>query len=1192
MKSFSLIIRIGVFFLIAFSCSREEGLIQSEKKLFEKMLPGETGIDFSNRITVDPDFNVMNYEYIYNGGGTAVGDFNNDGLQDLFFTGNMVNNAMYLNQGDFRFRNITELAGIQGADRWCTGSSVIDINNDGWLDLYICTSTYEPYERRTNLLFVNQGVNEDQIPLFEEMADAYGLADTTHCTMAAFFDYDRDGDLDMFLAVNNIDPRIHPNAYKEKDDIQLTYNADRLYENNFDGNKGHPVFTDVSEASGLITGGYALGLNIVDINRDGWKDVYVSNDYLAIDHLYMNNGDKTFTDRSSEYLKHTSMSAMGMDVADVNNDGLADIFVLDMLPEYNVRRKTMVKTNNYFAYIQNEKFDYPYQYVRNMLQLNRGVRPDNGELIFSEIGMFAGIHATDWSWTPLLADFDQDGYRDLLISNGFPRDITDHDFAQLMRDSGNLLPFEKLLEQIPSVKLHNYAYRNDLDVPGGIPSYTNVSEEWGLKESSFSMGAVYADLDNDGDLDYILNNMDDSAFVYKNTLADQGQGDANWIYMDFVGSSKNVNGLGAIVEVYHDGQHQMWEHTPYRGYLSSVQMGVHFGLGESELLDSVRIAWAEGKLELLYNIPVNQKLVLDFKDAHPGEMQQSFHPQPYFRDITEDAGIDFIHPEMDYNDFSVQKLLLRKLSQFGPGIAVSDINNDGLDDFYVGGSHFNKGRFFVQQRNGKFRELDLLPGVEGRSKMEEELGVLFFDADNDQDEDLYLVSGGYEFDISSRSYQDRLFFNENGTFRMAKAALPDFASSGSCVRAADFDRDGDLDLFVGGRVHPSFYPLAVSSYLLINNGEGKFTNATETHARVLDRIGLISDALWTDYNNDGWVDLLIAGEWMPLRILKNTSGRLNTLIPLNESAGWWNSLASGDFDMDGDMDYVAGNLGSNTLIRTGKEYPVRLFAGDFNNDQMLDLIPSNYYLNEHGEMEEFPYYGRMDMEKQIEEVKDAFTAHHEFGRATMDEVLSRLSDVQKILLKANCQKTSYFENMGNGEFVQKELAAETQLAPVYALLTGDFTGDQFPDILLTGNDYGNEVGIGRYDALNGLLLKGDGQGNFSPLSMQKSGIVFPGDGKSLVTLKASDGSLLVASGQNRGKLGLFRHEDQIFSMDVGPFDHAAIIHLKNKQSYRHEIYYGNSFLSQSSRRLWLPVNTDKVEIIDYRGSQREVVIPQ
>lgn len=1187
MRSFSLIAILSVFSLLQLSCNREEAL-------FQKMLPGKTGIDFSNQITESEGYNVMEFEYIYNGGGTAVGDFNNDGLQDLFFTGSMVNNKMFLNNGRFRFQNISDIAGIEGDDKWCTGSAVVDINNDGWLDLYVCATTHDPKERRSNMLYVNQGLNGDNIPVFKDMAEAYGIADTTHTTTAAFFDYDNDGDLDLFLAVNRMDTRIHPNAYRNEGDIELTYNADRLYENTFDKEKGHPVYRNVSKESGLLIGGFALGLNIMDINRDGWKDIYVSNDYLSRDLLYMNNGDKTFTDRSSEYMKHTCMSAMGVDVGDVNNDGLADIFVLDMVPEYNSRRKTMVKTNNYSRYLQNEKYDYPYQYIRNMLQLNQGFRPDNGELIFSEIGLYAGIHATDWSWTPLIADFDQDGFRDIIISNGFPKDITDHDYGDLVIENMNKISSGILVQNAPSVKLSSYAYRNKLDKPGGIPTFENVTKEWGIKEPSFSIGAVYADLDNDGDLDYVVNNINDSAFIYKNTVVEKKLANANWLSVDFRGSGQNVNGLGAIVEIYHKGQQQMWENTPYRGYLSSVQMGIHFGLGEVDLLDSIRIEWAEGKEQLLYNVPVNQKLVVDFKDSSTGSSKVPESPPPYFSNVTATAGIDYVHSEMDFNDFSIQKLLLHKLSQFGPGMAVSDINGDGLDDFYVGGSHFNKGRFFVQQADGKFRERDLLPGGDGKNKMEEELGVLFFDADNDQDDDLYLVSGGYEFDISHPSYQDRLFLNINGRFVHAKDALPDFASSGSSVSAADFDRDGDLDLFVSGRVLPSLYPVAVSSHLLINDGHGKFSNGTDTHADPLNWIGMISDALWTDYDNDGWVDLLMAGEWMPLSLLKNSSGQLNTLVSIGgeDAVGWWNSLASGDFDLDGDMDYIAGNLGANTLIRTSYEFPVQLFVGDYNNDQSIDLIPTNFYLNENDNLEEFPYFGRNDMESQMIEFKEMYSEHRLFGMASASEILSRLPEVQGLKLKANYQKTSYFENKGNGAFTIRALPAEAQLAPVYAILTGDFTNDQLPDILLTGNDYGTEVGVGRYDALNGLLLAGDGKGNFTPISMQKSGIVIPGDGKSLVKLQASDGSLLVASGQNRGELGLFRSENQKRSVAIESYDHAAIVHLQNNRSYREEIHYGNSFISQSSRRLWLPRDVKKVELINYQGTVREISFPE
>ncbi len=1189
MKTASKITLFWVFSLLLLSCEKDE-------KLFQLMPPNRTGVDFSNRITESEEYNVIKFEYLYNGGGTAIGDFNNDGLQDLFFTGNMVSNEMYLNRGKFRFRRISDIAGIAGNGKWCTGSAVIDINNDGWLDLYVCATTFNDKERRANMLFINQGVNTDNIPLFKERAEEYGLADTTHSTTAAFFDYDNDGDLDLFLAVNRMDPRLHPNAYRNKGDIELTYNADRLYENLFNPERGHPVFRNVSEESGLVTGGFALGLGIMDINRDGWKDIYVSNDYLSRDIFYINNGDKTFTDRSYEYLKHTCLSAMGVDVGDVNNDGLADIIVLDMVPEYNGRRKTMVKTNNYSSYVQNEKYHYPYQYVRNMLQLNRGYRTDNNNLIFSEIGLYAGIHATDWSWSPLIADFDQDGHRDIFISNGFPKDITDHDFGELMVENMNTISDEMALQHVPSVKLHNYAFRNELDKPGGIPTFKNVTEEWGIKVPSFSMGAAYADLDNDGDLDYVVNNIDDSAFVFRNTVVEKKLANTHWLYVNFKGSSKNVYGLGAIVEVYHNGQQQVWENTPYRGYLSSVQMGIHFGLGGVDLLDSVRIEWPEGNTQILYDVPANQKLVIDFKDSTPGSgnSKNADSEHPFFKDITKETGIHYVHPEMDYNDFSIQKLLLHKLSQYGPGIAVSDINSDGLDDFYIGGSHFNKGRFFVQQPGGKFLKLDLLPGGEGNSKLQEELGVLFFDADNDHDDDLYLVGGGFEFDISHRSYQDRLFLNERGRFRLATDALPSFASSGSGVKAADFDRDGDLDLFVAGRVLPSFYPLQVNSFLLINDGHGKFANGTDTHASPLNRIGMISDALWTDYDNDGWVDLLLAGEWMPLTLLKNSSGHLDKLIRVHsdEAVGWWNSLAACDFDMDGDMDYIAGNLGSNSLIRTGKEFPVSLYVGDYNNDKIIDLIPTNYYLSEDGELKEYPFFGRKDMDNQMEDFKDIFTDHKEFGKASIQEVLSRLPDVQNLLLKANNQKTSYFENKGNGVFAVKELPAEAQLAPVYAILTGDFTDDQLPDILLTGNDYGNEVGIGRYDALNGLLLAGDGRGNFSPVAMQRSGIVIPGDGKSLARLMSSDSSMLVVSGQNRGELGLFRNENRNHSIALDPYDLTAIVHLDNNRSYREEFHYGNSFLSQSSRRLWLPLDVKKVEISDYQGNVREIIFDE
>jgi len=1187
MKTSNFLIFLVSFVFVLTSCTEED-------TLFRKLKPGRTGITFSNRITESEEYNILAFEYIYNGGGVAVADFNNDGLQDLFFSGNMVDNRMYLNQGDWRFRDITLDAGIVGTERWSSGVAVVDINNDGWLDVYVCATSYTPGKRRANQLYVNQGTQDAGSPYFKEMAGAYGVADTSYTTNASFFDYDNDGDLDMYLAINEFDPKLAPNGYWWPNDSRAEVNTDKLYENSFDSIAGHPVLTDVSAKAGIVRGGFTLGINVVDINRDGWKDIYVSNDYNSPDMFYVNNGDGTFTDSAGAYLKHTSYSSMGMNIADMNNDGLADIFVLDMLPEDNLRRKVFLQPYNYVSYLNNETFGYTYQHVRNILQLNLGKRPDNGQLIFSDVSMFAGIHATDWSWTPMLADFDHDQFRDIIITNGFPKDITDHDFGDFMTMRGNYMEREIPLQLIPSVKIHNYAYKNQTTQEGGIPHFAKVSEEWGITEPSFSNAAAYGDLDNDGDLDYVVNNIDDSAFVYRNMIVEQNREDANWLNVIFKGGKNNINGLGAIIELYYQGKQQMWENTPFRGFLSSVQMGAHFGLGELTLLDSVLIEWPGGRQQVLYDVSANQNLEVDYKNALPVNIQSSSDTDLIFKEVSQESGVDYSHPESDYIDFNVQALLLHKLSQLGPGMAVSDVNQDGLDDFYVGGSHFNKGRFFVQQSNGTFLDMDLLPEVDGESKREEELGVLFFDADNDNDEDLYLVSGGYEFDLTDSSYQDRLYLNENGSFLLAEDALPDFLASGSCVKAGDFDRDGDLDLFVGGRVRPFHYPLAVSSYLLINDGQGNFSMANRTHAPGLEEIGLISDALWTDYDNDGWIDLLLAGEWMPLTFFKNSAGKLDQSLHIGgeKAIGWWNSLASADFDMDGDMDYVAGNLGSNSLIKTSWQYPVTLYAGDYDNNMYLDLIPTTYYINETGELKEYPFFGRTDMEKQVTEFKNIFQEHKEFGRATIDEVMARLPDVTKVLLKANYQKTSYIENRGQGEFVVKELPAEVQLAPVFAILTGDFTDDQLPDILITGNDYGNEIGNGRYDALNGILLRGDGMGNFAPIPMQQSGIIIPGDGKSLVKLQASDSALVVISGQNRGKLGLFKSEYPYHSLALDPNDHAAIIHLQDGRYYREEIPYGNSYLSHSGRRLWLPQNVKEVEIFSYQGESRNLSISE
>ncbi|MBI1227748.1 MAG: RNA-binding protein [Bacteroidetes bacterium] len=1201
---------------------------QQKKTVFQSLPASETGIHFSNRITENDTFNILSYEYVYNGGGVGIGDFNNDGLQDVFFTGNMAGNQLYLNKGNFKFEDVTETAGIAAKNRWNSGVAVVDINNDGWLDLYVCATTYQPSSRRANSLFVNNGNSKSGVS-FTEMATEYGIADTSHTMNAAFFDYDNDGDLDLYLLVNQMDENHVPNIYRPKITDGSSKRTDKLFRNDFDEKLGHPVYTDVSKEMGITIEGFGLGVNICDINQDGWKDIYVTNDYLTNDLLWLNVPDtsnqqsgvvkRKFVDVASKYLKHTSHSAMGNDVVDFNNDGLPDIVAVDMLPEDNLRRKTMLMPNNYNSYLNNDKYGYQYQYVRNTLQINQGNRPNGNNPLFSEVSMFAGISSTDWSWTPLAADFDNDGDRDLIVTNGFPKDVTDRDFIDYNSEKGNYLTKQQLLEAIPSVKIRNYAFRNSSSNQSHYPNYQNqvpifesVGEAWGITQPSFSNGAAYADLDNDGDLDYIVNNINDSAFVFKNKLVDMQTDSANWLNIKFKGTEKNRNGLGAIVEVFYQGKKQIWDNTPYRGYLSSVETGAHFGLGSTTSLDSVVVIWQEGKQQVWRNVPTKQTLTVEIQNALPYSPQNIATTQfPNFQEITASLGINFTPPESDYIDFNVQRLLPHKLSQFGPAIAVGDVNGDGLDDFYVSGSHFNKGKFFVQTPAGQFVEQDLLPGPNGDDKVQEELGTLLFDADGDGDLDLYLATGGYEFDISDTCYQDLLFLNKNGHFSLAKNALPSLLSSGSCAKAADFDRDGDLDIFVGGRVLPFQYPMPVSSYLLRNDGKGHFTIANKDAAPGLENIGLVCDALWTDYDNDGWQDLLVAGEWMPLTFFKNQNGKLVAQSPITNhqspATGWWNSLVAADFDLDGDMDYIAGNLGTNTLLKADEEHPIGIYAADFdaNKTEMtnpaadanvggnmgLDAIPSAWFPDVNGKLTEYPFFGRADMDKQLVKMKKLYLHHSEFGKANMTTVMKHFPDSKPLVLKANYLKTSYLENMGGGKFALHELPTAVQLAPIFGMVTGDFNGDNLPDVLLSGNDFGAETGMGRYDAFNGLLLLGDGKGNFTPTSMQQSGVCIAGDGKSLARFQGADGSMLIAAGQNKGPLMVIKNENSgVQAVKLQPMDCAAVITLADGRAYREELPYGSSFLSQSARRLWLPVAATACELIDYQGKKRKVEI--
>jgi hypothetical protein len=1170
---------------------------RSHPTLFKKISSEYSGIHFNNQITENDSVNPLDMTNIYNGGGVGVGDFNNDGLPDLYFTGNLVSNKLYLNKGDFKFEDITDQAGVGGNGKWCRGVSVIDINNDGWLDIYVCATISNNPEKRRNLLYINQGVDKNGIPHFKEMAKEYGLDDTVYSTMATFFDYDNDGDLDMYLVVNEIPKGYNANLFKPIVTDGTFPSTGRLYRNDWNDSLKHPVFTNVSKQAGITIEGQGHGVTIADFNRDGWKDIYVSNDFAGNDILYINNHDGTFTDRAREYFKHTSANGMGQDFEDINNDGLADLVELDMNPPDNYRKKMFLNANNYNIYQNTEYFGYQYQYVRNSLQLNQGRRVNGrdsaGEPVFSDIGFYSGIAETDWSWTPLVADFDNDGYRDILITNGYPKDVTDHDFINFRKQATNLASKKMILDQIPQIKIHSFAFHNNGDL-----RFQDVSREWGLMTPGFSNGAAYADLDNDGALDLIVNNINDEAHIYRNTSRDQEKETHHYLDIKLNGGSRNLNGIGAFVELHYDhGRQQVYENSPYRGYLSTIQNMAHFGLGSENKVDSVVVKWPNGRMQLFRNVRADQVLKISIADADR-DFSMSLpvlDTGALFEDITDSVGIHFRQKEQDYIDFNIQKLLPHKLSEYGPAMAVGDIDGNGLDDIIVGGSAHYSAQIFLQQPDGKFIQRPLLSDAEAAAKLADDEGILLFDADGDGDLDLYITSGGYENAPNSQAFQDKLYVNDGkGNFKLAEGALPQNFTSKFCIRAADFDHDGDLDLFISGRVEPGKYPQPVSSFIYRNdskNGKIKFTDVTAQVAGDLLNIGMVCDAAWTDFDNDGWPDLILAGEWMPITLLKNDRGVFKKLpTGIEDRTGWWNSVTSADINQDGRMDYIFGNTGQNTFYRASPEYPVRVYAKDFDNNGIYDMIPSLYLPDRDGIMKEFPAQGRDDLLAQINNMRRKFPTYNSFAEATMDNVLSREDRKNALILQANDLQSSLLLNMGPEDFKLSALPLQAQFSQINGILAEDFDGDGNIDLLLNGNDYGTEVSVGRYDALNGLFLKGDGQGHFQPLSIWQSGIFIPGNGKSLVKLRSAGGDCLVAAAQNRGELKIFLLKRKCKTLVLQPLETRAEILYKNGKTGVQEFYYGSSFLSESGRFLLLSDSVSSVTVINNIGRKRKIVL--
>ena len=1189
--------------LLLFSCKHKE------TPLFALLPADETGIYFQNNLTHTDTFNIINFRYFYNGGGVAIGDVNRDGQPDIYFSGNMVSSRLYLNQTDLKFKDITDEASVN-TQGWSTGVSMVDINQDGWLDIYVCVSGSHQSSLRKNLLFINQGINQAGIPTFTEQASDYGLDDDGYTTHAAFFDYDKDHDLDVYL-LTAANGDFYGNTIRGKAVEGQGITTDRLYRNEGPGANGHPVFKDVSREAGILLEGFGLGINVTDINDDNWPDIYVSNDYLSNDLLYINHQHdlgqyRQFTDLIGDFINYQSYFAMGNDVADINNDGLPDLLTLDMLPAHRHERMMMINPMNYDRFQMARQKGYAPQYMRNTLQLNRGLGPD-GKAKFSEIGQLAGIHQTDWSWSPLIADFDNDGFKDIHITNGYVKDITNYDFVvysmheaqQIFNPTVREEKVAEIYSNLSGLKRSNYIYRNNGDL-----TFSDKSKSWGLSRPSFSNGAAYADLDNDGDLDIVVNNINDFAFIYENKT-NHIQKEGHYLRIKLMPSDRIPLVQGSKIRIEHQGKLQFYEHYIYRGYQSTVESIAHFGLGQDTLIDKIVVTWPDGAEQTLKGVKSDQTIEISYKPTSPRN-QQKKAAIPVWSEVSGKRNIRHQHRENNFVDFKIQPLLPHMYSKAGPGIAVGDMNGDGLEDFFTGGAFKQRGACFYQRKDGTFARQPFPDSTY------EDMGALLFDADLDNDLDLYVVSGGGAFPPSAEHYQDRLYINEGidsqgyVNFRHNPQALPDITASGSCVTAADYDRDGDLDLFIGGKVTPHQYPLPPRSYLL-NNENGVFKEVTPEGMRLL---GMVNTALWTDFNQDGWVDLVIAGEWMPIMFFKNNKGALTpcTTCEVEQASrekdqkafsgqapsGWWNSIAGADFDHDGDLDYIVGNLGLNSYYKASVREPLTIYAKDFDDNGSLDAIISAYQKNEGGKMEEYPIHTRDEMVSQIVNIRRRFPRYEAYASATMDQVLTPEERKGAYQATATNFATNYLENLGadengNTRFLIKQLPIEVQFAPVFGLLIEDVNQDDHLDVLLTGNSYASQVQTGHYDALWGVYLKGDGKGNFTPANLSESGFFVKGDGKALARIQMADGKELILASRNSGTLLAFEKSLDTVSTTIKPvpFDHKAEVIWMDGRKQVMEFYYGSGYLSQSSRLLNLrKENIRSVALYTFSGKKR------
>lgn len=1072
--------------------------------LFTLLDPEYTNIKFENKLTYTNDFNIYKYRNFYNGGGVGIGDVNNDGLMDIYLSANMKSNRLFLNKGNLQFEDVTIEAGVSGKRAWSTGVSMVDVNGDGWLDIYVCNSGDVAGDNKQNEFFINNGDGT-----FTDKAEEIGLADKGYSTHAAFFDYDKDGDLDVYLLNNSYKAIGSFNLMKNERSIRDKQGGDKLLRND------NGRFIDVSTEAGIYGSviGFGLGVCVSDLDKDGWMDMYISNDFFERDYIYMNNGDGTFREELEKQMKSISVASMGSDIADISGDGFPEIFVTEMLPESDSRYKTTMTFEDWDKYQYNVKNGYYHQFTRNMLHLNNGIIKDKG-ITFSEVGRMADVEATDWSWSALLTDFNNDGFKDIFISNGINKDILDQDYLNYIANeeiarmviSETGVDYNQLIDIIPSNKISNYAFSG-----GSHLTFTNQTENWGLATPSHSNGSAYGDLDNDGDLDLIVNNVNMPLFIYRNNSREQNSND-NFLKVILKGEKKNVHSVGAKITLKAKGKTYYQEQYPNRGFQSSVDNRLNFGLGNITKVDTLLIEWYYGNTTVLTGIAVNQTLILKESESSAKSKPHKYKDQQVeklFHDITESLPLDYEHNENEFVDFDRDRLLYHMKSTEGPRIALGDVNMDGRDDIFIGGAKDLPGKLFFQTATGGFKFVD--EEIFEKDKASEDIDCLFLDVDGDGDLDLYVISGGNELPNISFALVDRLYLNNGkGHFSRSNQILPNGKpESTSTVAASDIDGDGSLDLFVGVRLRNGLYGVPQSSYILKNDKKGNFTNVTENIAPELAKIGMVTDAVWSDYDLDGDEDLFIVGEWMELTLFENQNGKfhkINSESGLANTSGWWNTIISGDFNKDGYPDFIAGNHGLNSRFKASDKKPISCYINDFDHNGTVEQIICQY----NGD-QSYPFALRHNLVKQLPQLKKKFLKYESYKERRMEDIFTKEELQGSVEHMVTILESVIVLSNGKGKFDIRVLPREAQYSPIYGLLAGDFDEDGSLDVLLGGNLYGVKPEVGRYDASDGLFLKGDGDGNFHTVKQRNSGLVLEGEVRDFAALNMGARKLILVA---------------------------------------------------------------------------------